>query len=132
MAISFASLPSYGFFLPSVTENDPFFLGYRSWGHEAPHDCFRFTPYGLKYIFEQAGFSEISVEPQSGFFTMWILKFNYFSSRLIRGPQVIRWGLKVFLVPLWFLGQLCAPWLDKFDRHWAKETIGYFVTAKKD
>jgi SAM-dependent methyltransferase len=55
--------------------------------HEAPHDYFRYTPYGLKYLFEKAGFVDVVVEPQSGFFTMWILKMNYFSTRFIRGPR---------------------------------------------
>jgi len=35
--------------------------------HEAPHDYFRYTPYGLKYMFEKAGFVDIEVEAQCGF-----------------------------------------------------------------
>lgn len=102
------------------------------WVHEAPHDYFRYTPYGLKHMFEKAGFEEINVEPQCGFFTMWILKFNYFSTHFIRGPRPFRWMVKACLVPLWYLGQLSAPLLDKLDKNWAAETIGYFVTAKKN
>src|SRR5665647_331058 len=49
------------------------------WIHEAPYDFFRYTPYGLKYLFEKASFIHVVVEPQSGFFTTWILKMNYFS-----------------------------------------------------
>lgn len=101
------------------------------WIHEAPYDFFRYTPYGLKYLFEKAGFVDVTVEPQSGFFTMWILKMNYFSSRLIRGPIPIRWLIKSSLVPCWHLGQWLAPELDKLDRNWATETSGYYVTAHK-
>lgn len=101
------------------------------WIHEAPYDFFRYTPYGLKYLFEKAGFVDIVVEPQSGFFTMWILKFNYFSLRFIRGPKPLRWLIKACLVPFWFVGQLIAPVLDKLDRNWVYETSGYYVTARK-
>ncbi len=101
------------------------------WIHEAPYDFFRYTPYGLKYLFEKAGFVDLVVEPQSGFFTMCILKVNYFSQRFIRGPRPVRWAIKAVLVPLWYLGQKAAPLLDKLDRNWALETSGYFVTATK-
>ena len=37
------------------------------YAHEAPHDYFRYTPYGLKYMFEKAGFVDIEVEAQCGF-----------------------------------------------------------------
>jgi SAM-dependent methyltransferase len=99
--------------------------------HEAPYDFFRYTHYGLKYLFEKAGFVDVLVEPQSGFFTMWILKMNYFSQRFIRGPRPLRWAIKAVLLPFWYLGQKAAPLLDKLDRNWALETSGYYVTAKK-
>lgn len=101
------------------------------WIHEAPYDFFRYTPFGLKYLFEKAGFAEVVVEPQSGFFTMWILKANYFSQRFIRGPRTLRWAIRAILLPFWYLGQKAAPLLDKLDRNWALETSGYYVTAKK-
>ncbi|PPK51363.1 methyltransferase domain-containing protein [Marinobacter persicus] len=101
------------------------------WIHEAPFDFFRYTPYGLKYLFEKAGFVDVTVEPQSGFFTMWILKGNYFSQRFIRGPRPLRALVKAALLPFWYLGQKLAPLLDKLDKNWALETSGYYVTAKK-
>lgn len=101
------------------------------WIHEAPYDYFRYTPYGIKYMFEKAGFLDVMVEPQSGFFTMWILKMNYFTLRFIRGPRPLRWAIKAVLLPLWFVGQKSAPLLDKLDRNWVLETSGYFVTARK-
>jgi len=101
------------------------------WVHEAPYDYYRYTPYGLKYLFEKAGFSEINVEPSSGFFTMWFLKFNYFSSRFIIGPKPLKYLIKAVLYPIWFLLQFAAPFLDKLDRNWAAEAPGYWVVAKK-
>ena len=101
------------------------------WIHEAPHDYFRYTPYGLKYMFEKAGFKEVVVTPQSGFFTMIIMKLNYFSTRFIRGPRLLRAIIKMGLIPVWYVGQKLAPILDKLDKNWAAETSGYYVTARK-
>ena len=101
------------------------------WVHEAPHDYFRYTPYGLKYLFEKAGFKEIEVKANSGFFTMWILKMNYFSLRLIRGPRILRKVLKVFFIGFWFVGQKLAPLFDRLDKNWDLETAGFTVVARK-
>jgi SAM-dependent methyltransferase len=101
------------------------------WIHEAPYDFFRYTPYGLKYLFEKAGFVDVKVEPQAGFFTTMTLKTNYFSMRFIRGPRPLRWAIKACLMPMWHLGQKVAPILDKLDRDWALAASGYFVTARK-
>ncbi len=101
------------------------------WIHEAPHDYFRYTPYGLEYMFKKAGFYDIKVEAQTGFFTMWLMKINYFSSRLVRGPKLLRWLIKIVLIPFWTLNQLIAPFLDGLDGAWEAESQGYFVHAKK-
>ena len=99
--------------------------------HEEPHDYFRFTPYGLEYLFKRAGFVDIHIAPQAGFFTTIILKLNYFSRRLIRGPRIIRFLLRALFSVFWYVGQKLAPLLDKLDRNWEAETCGYFVTARK-
>lgn len=101
------------------------------WIHEAPYDYFRYTPYGLRYLFEKAGFVNIQIEPQAGFFTMWLLKFNYFTLRLIRGPRPVRWVIQALCRIIWYLNQKAAPLLDRLDRNWALEASGYFVTAKR-
>lgn len=101
------------------------------WIHEAPYDYFRYTPYGLKYLFEKAGFKNIEIEAQSGFFTMGILKMNYFTLRFIRGPRLLRLIIKAILIPLWTIGQVLAPYLDKLDRNWSLEASGYYVVAGK-
>jgi SAM-dependent methyltransferase len=100
------------------------------WVHEAPHDYFRYTKYGLEYMFEKAGFSKIKVHPQTGFWTTWILKLNYQSSRLIRGPWPIRKLTSFLMRAIWAVDQRIAPWLDK---RWPceEETAGYFVVALK-
>ncbi|MCW8877229.1 MAG: class I SAM-dependent methyltransferase [Kangiellaceae bacterium] len=36
--------------------------------HEEPHDYYRFTKYGLDFMFKRQGFKVISIEPVGGFF----------------------------------------------------------------
>ena len=101
------------------------------WIHEAPYDFFRYTLYGLRLLLERAGFSEVNVQPQAGFFTMITMKLNYFSLRFIRGPRILQYPIKIFLGLFWYTGQKVAPLLDKFDRNWELEASSYFVTARK-
>jgi SAM-dependent methyltransferase len=101
------------------------------WIHEAPYDFYRYTPYGLRLLLERAGFTEIKVEPQAGFFTMITMKLNYFSRRFLRGPKIIRYPILGVLSIFWYLGQKAAPLLDKLDQNWELEATGYFVIAKK-
>lgn len=99
--------------------------------HEAPYDFYRYSPYGLEYLFKKAGFINIEIEAEAGFFTTWFLKFNYFTSRLIRGPKVLQMILLILLIPIWALTQFLAPLLDRFDNNPALEAGGYIVTAQK-
>lgn len=108
-----------------------FTVPFQWWIHEAPFDFFRYTQFGLQYMLEKAGFVDVVVAPQSGFFTMWILKMNYFSLRFAHGPKTLKWLLKACLIPFWYFSQILAPLLDRLDRNWNLETGGYFVTAKK-
>ena len=62
---------------------------------------------------------------------MWILKMNYFSARLIKGPKLIRLIFRAIMIPIWYVFQILAPLLDKLDRNPELETSGYTVVAKK-
>lgn len=101
------------------------------WIHEAPHDYFRYTPYGLKYMFEKAGYKDIQIQPTTGFFSMWFLKMNYFSLKWIKGSKIRKAFTKAFLIPFWYTLQKLAPWLDNKHRGWSLESAGFFVVAKK-
>jgi SAM-dependent methyltransferase len=100
------------------------------WEHEVPHDYYRFTRYGLSYLLRKAGFATVEVHAQTGFWLMWILKFNYQTTRLIRGPRISRRVVTAMLEPIWLLAQHLARWLD---RRWATEgeTAAYFAVATK-
>ncbi|WP_407354118.1 methyltransferase domain-containing protein [Luteimonas sp. R10] len=100
------------------------------WLHEAPWDYYRYTRYGLHYMLEHAGFSDVSVAPTTGFWSMWILKLNYQTTRLIRGSSPARALIRAGLIPFWWVNQHLALLAD---RYWPeeRETAGYFVTAVK-
>jgi SAM-dependent methyltransferase len=100
------------------------------WVHEAPWDFYRYTRYGLEYLLRKAGFVDIMIQPTSGFWSMWFLKLNYQTARLVRGPRPLRWLIRVGLIPFWWANQTLAPILD---RAWPsyEETAGYFVTSVK-
>jgi len=100
------------------------------WVHEAPWDYYRFTRHGLQYLLEKAGFVNVEVTPTTGFWSMWILKLNYQTMRLVAGPALLRAVTRTALAPLWWMDQQAARFLD---RCWPdeRETAGYFVTAVK-
>lgn len=98
--------------------------------HEAPHDYYRFTSYGLKYMLEKAGFTDINIYPLTGFWVMWTVKFNYQTKKLIRGPWPLKTILRLFLRCIWEINQRIAPFLDKYWKS-EGETAGYCVIAKK-
>lgn len=98
--------------------------------HEKPWDYYRFTRYGLNYLLKKAGFINIEITPKSGFWVTWVLKLNYHLELLVRGSRIKRQTILVFLIPIWWIGQVIAPFLDKF---WSgeDEPFGYFVVAEK-
>lgn len=110
----------------TITISAPFMW----WVHEAPWDYFRYTRFGHEYLLSKAGFTDIDVQPTTGFWSMWLLKFNYQLLRLIRGPKTLRRLIRISLIPVWWSTQSIAPLLDHI---WPgeNETAGYFVTAFK-
>ena len=94
--------------------------------HEEPRDFYRFSKYGLDYLFKKAGFEVIEIKALSGFWVTFGQLFIYNLYRLNRGP--LRWfriidGMGLVLQGLAYL-------LDRFDRteQW---TWMYMVVARK-
>jgi SAM-dependent methyltransferase len=91
--------------------------------HEAPRDYFRFTRHGLERLLREHGFDELRIEANTGFWQTAVLKLNYHSLRIAKGP--LRW----LFVPFWWLGQAVAPLLDKISPS-EEETASYTVVAR--
>jgi SAM-dependent methyltransferase len=95
--------------------------------HQAPHDYFRYTRYGLEYLLERAGFEAIEIRPAGGYFRL-------LARRLLNGLQFFTGGIRwlgfipaaILLVP----PAMILPLLDGLDRE-QNFTIGYLCWAKK-
>jgi len=94
--------------------------------HEEPRDFYRFSKYGLRYLFEKASFEVVELESLSGFWVTFGQLFVYNIYRFNRGP--LRWLRIIDLLALMLQG--VAYGLDKLDRteQW---TWMYMVVARK-
>lgn len=91
--------------------------------HQAPHDYFRFTRYGLSWLLESAGFCRIHIEPAGGFFRL-------LARRLLNALQFFPGPWLVPAAALLIPPALLLPWLDGLDRR-RDFTLGYLCTAWK-
>lgn len=91
--------------------------------HQAPHDYFRYTRYGVRYLLERAGFANVHVYPAGGFFRL-------LSRRLLNALSFFRgvWFLPAAL--LLAPPALLLPVLDRLD-HDRNFTLGYICTARR-
>src|SRR5262249_4485387 len=97
--------------------------------HQLPHDYFRFTSNGIRYLLELSGFQVKRIRPVGGFF--WQL-----SRRLIGILSFTqsgwRWILFPFLAPFFgLLLPLCCYYLDFLD-HDRYYTLGFICEALKE
>lgn len=107
----------------------------QSWHqHQKPHDYFRYTSFGLRYLLDKAGYDVSELTPMGGYF--WYLSFQLQNMNYWVFPRDRRYRL--LTLPFWLMGaflfQLVLPlilfYLDPLDR--AKdETFGYTCRAEK-
>jgi SAM-dependent methyltransferase len=94
--------------------------------HQAPHDYFRYTRYGLAYLLEKAGFEVCEMRASGGYFRL-------LARRLLNGLQFFTGGVRwlcfipaaILLVP----PALVLPLLDSLDRD-RNFTVGYICLAR--
>ena len=94
--------------------------------HEEPRDFYRYSKYGLKYLFEKSGFEVVELKALSGFWVTFGQLFVYNLYRLNRGP--LRWFRIIDAIGL--LIQALSYGLDQIDKteQW---TWMYMVVARK-
>ncbi len=91
--------------------------------HQAPHDYFRYTCHGLRFLLEQAGLEVRTLEPAGGYFRL-------VSRRLLGGLQFFPGPLKLLAALLFVPPALVLPLLDGLDG--AKNfTLGYCCIASR-
>jgi SAM-dependent methyltransferase len=95
--------------------------------HQAPHDYFRYTRYGLQYLLEKAGFEILEMRPAGGYFRL-------LARRLLNGLQFfaggVRWLLWLPAAIVLAPPAVILPWLDGLDRE-KNFTLGYICRARK-
>lgn len=91
--------------------------------HQAPHDYYRFTRYGVRRLLEGAGFVDIHVLAAGGYFRL-------LSRRLLSGLRFFHGLWNVPAVLLLAPPALLLPALDFLDRD-RNFTLGYLCTARR-
>lgn len=95
--------------------------------HQAPHDYFRYTRYGLAHLLEKAGFEIREMRPAGGYFRL-------LARRLLNGLQFFTGGVRwlgfvpaaILLVP----PAMVLPFFDPLDRE-RNFTLGYICVARR-
>jgi len=96
--------------------------------HQAPHDYYRFTRYGLMHLLSVAGFTQVEIEPLGGFFQLVGRYSFYFLKFWNTGLRVV---LLPLLAPLFGLViPLLCYYLDPLDRT-GQYTLAYVCKAQK-
>lgn len=95
--------------------------------HEEPHDYYRFTHYGLRHLFEQAGFEVLEVAPIGGLFSF----LGHQVSLLTSGTTWHVSGLNQMVLQLnkWLVSKP-AIWIDSKTTQ-EKFPLGYLLAARK-
>lgn len=86
--------------------------------HQAPHDYYRYTRFGLEHLLAEAGFLVEEMTPAGGLFRL-------IARRLFNAAQMAPW-----LLPLAGPPALALPLLDFLDRR-RDFTLGYRCIARK-
>ncbi len=95
--------------------------------HQAPHDYFRYTRYGVEHLLHQAGFKILRMEAAGGYFRL-------LSRRLLNGIQFFMGGWRwiLFLPAAACLGPpaLLLPLCEPLDPQ-KNFTLGYICEAQR-
>jgi SAM-dependent methyltransferase len=92
--------------------------------HEEPRDFYRYSKYGLRYLFDRAGFEVEELVPLSGFWVTFGQAFVYYIHGFARGPV-----LRPPIVAIGLAVQGCAYLLERVNRA-EKWTWMYLVVAR--
>ena len=96
--------------------------------HEAPRDFYRYTEFGLKYLFEKNGFEIVEIKALTGFVVTFCQELMYVLYKLRRGGWInpLWWVIP----PFGHIIQAIAYMLNKIDP--TKDfTVEYILVAKK-
>lgn len=94
--------------------------------HCVPHDYWRFSPYGLRYLLEKTGFEVLALESMGGFWTtqcfLWSF-YTYERCRRFKLLRILHAGALLLLNPLFLL-------IHRLDRD-QTTSFNYIAIARK-
>jgi len=97
--------------------------------HQAPHDYFRFTQYGVRLLFESSPFRLDLLSPIGGFFWVCARRSVYFLSYFQKGW---RWILFLLLAPFFgLLLPIVLYFLDRLDKA-RNYSLGFRIRATRE
>lgn len=91
--------------------------------HQHPHDYYRYTCFGMRYLLEQAGFKDIVIQPSGGFFRL-------LARRALNSLQFFPWPFKAIAFVFAAPAAMLLPLFDPLDKR-KDFTVGYVCTARK-
>lgn len=96
--------------------------------HEEPRDFFRYTEYGLKYLFEKNNFEIVELKPLSGFWVTFGQEFVYYLWTFRRGGKLnpLYWIISIIGSFIQFFCYI----INKIDNS-KQFTWMYLIIAKK-
>ena len=96
--------------------------------HEEPRDFYRYTKYGLRYLFEKNGFEIVELKPLSGFWVTFGQELVYYLYRFRKGGRLnpLWWVIPVIGM---FIQGICYL-LNKIDRS-EEFTWMYLLVGRK-
>jgi SAM-dependent methyltransferase len=107
----------------------------QSWHqHQKPHDYYRYTSFGLRYLLQRAGLQVEWIEPMGGYF--WFLAFQLQNINFWLFPRNMpgrwwTWPLRLINSILFQgLGSFVLFYLDRLDKI-KDETFGYVCVAMR-
>ena len=96
--------------------------------HDPPHDYFRFTPFGAKWLLERSGFEVLEAIPIGGLWTRVAMSLIAPLNRLNHGPTRVLTELPVRL--LYVVIQLAGALLDRLFGS-REEALANLVVARR-
>ena len=96
--------------------------------HQAPHDYFRFTEYGLEYLFKKVGLEKMYIKHSNGYVET-ATQYAYFFQR---GLNIPRWLESCFDFVLRYALEPFGFLLEKLDNGYGRDfTLYFFARVKK-
>lgn len=94
--------------------------------HETPHDYWRISEYGIRYLFETHGFQEIEIQNMGGFLTTQAYLWQFWVWERLSGGRFRR----MLRAPLMYIGNALFVLLHRVDRD-QSTPFNYLAIARK-